>query len=55
MVCGPSAGSYLRLTGALTTKGKQPMKGIHQIGEYEGIPAFKCPDEILPTNEILTV
>ena len=55
LVCGPSAGTYLRLITQFTNKGAMPAEGAHQIGELDGIPTFKVPDEVIPTNEILTV
>lgn len=55
MVAGPSAGTYCRLAGGFTDKGKQPNVGVHQVGEFEGIPLFKAPSSIIPNNEILTV
>ena len=56
MVAGTSAGSYLNLVkGTFTTKGRQPNMGIHQIGEFGGIPTFKAPSSIIPTDEVLCV
>lgn len=55
LVCGPSAGTYLRLITQFTNKGAMPAEGAHQIGELDGIPTFKVPDEVIPTNEMLTV
>jgi hypothetical protein len=55
LVAGPSAGSYMRLIGGYSTKGKQSNIGAHQFGELEGIPLFKVPSSIIPNNEILTV
>lgn len=55
LVAGPSAGSYLKLNGAFNTRGKQANIGIHQIGEFDGIPTFKAPSQIIPSDEILTV
>jgi hypothetical protein len=55
IVAGPSAGTYLRLSGAFDGKGRQPNIGIHQVGELEGIPVFKAPSSIIPTDEMLCV
>lgn len=55
MVSGPSAGSYCKLIGGFSSKGKQGNVGVHQIGELEDIPLFKAPSSIIPTNRILTV
>ncbi len=55
LVCGPSAGTYIRLNNLFTNKGAMPAEGAHQFGELDGIPTFKVPDEVIPTNEILTV
>lgn len=55
IVCGPSAGTYFRLITQFTNKGAMPAEGAHQIGELDGIPTFKVPDEIIPTNKVLTV
>ena len=56
MVAGPSAGSYVKLSvGGFSPKGKQPNIGIHQEGEFEGIPLFKAPSSIIPSDEILCV
>ena len=56
MVAGFSAGSYLKLVkGTFSEKGRQSAKGIYQIGEFGGIPTFKAPSSIIPTNEIMCV
>lgn len=56
MVAGFSAGSYLKLVkGTFSEKGRQAAKGIYQIGEFGGIPTFKAPSSIIPTNEIMCV
>lgn len=56
MVAGFSAGSYLKLVkGTFSDKGRQAAKGIYQIGEFGGIPTFKAPSSIIPTNEIMCV
>lgn len=55
LVCGPSAGTYVRLNNLFSNKGAMPAEGAHQFGELDGIPVFKVPDEVIPTNEILTV
>ena len=56
LVAGFSAGSYLKLVkGTFSDKGRQAAKGIYQIGEFGGIPTFKAPSSILPTNEIMCV
>lgn len=56
MVAGASAGSYMTLVkGTYSPKGRQPSKGIYQFGEFGGIPTFKAPSSIIPTNEILCV
>lgn len=55
LVCGPSAGTYIRLNNLFTNKGAMPAEGAHQFGELDGIPTFKVPDEVIPTDEILTV
>lgn len=55
IVAGPSAGTYMRLINQFTNKGAMPAEGAHQIGELDGIPTFKVPNEIIPTNEVLTV
>lgn len=56
MVAGFSAGSYLKLVkGTFSDKGRQSAKGIYQIGEFGGIPTFKAPSSIIPTNEIMCV
>lgn len=53
---GPSAVSYLKLaTGLWSPKGKQSQRGAHQEGEFDGMPVFKVPSAIIPTDEILTV
>lgn len=36
LVCGPSAGTYLRLINSFTNKGAMPAEGAHQIGELDG-------------------
>jgi len=55
LVCGPSAGSYCKLIGGFSDKGKQANVGAHQIGELEGTPMFKVPSSIIPTDRILCV
>lgn len=56
MVAGFSAGSYLKLVkGTFSEKGRQSAKGIYQIGEFGGIPTFKAPSSIIPTNEIMCI
>lgn len=55
LVCGPSAGTYIRLNNLFSNKGAMPAEGAHQFGELDGIPTFKVPDEVIPTDEILTV
>ena len=55
MVCGPSAGSYCKLIGGFSDKGKQGNVGAHQFGELEGVPLFKVPSSIIPTDRILCV
>ena len=56
LVCGPSAASYLKLcTGLWTATGKQAARGAHQIGEFDGMPTFKAPSAIIPTDEVLTI
>jgi hypothetical protein len=56
IVCGPSAGTYLRLAGGFTAKGANiGQEGVKQIGTFEGIPVFKAPASIIPTDEMLTV
>mgnify|MGYP006967182549 FL=1 len=55
-MCGPSAGTYLRLAGGFTAKGANiGQEGVKQIGTFEGIPVFKAPASIIPTDEMLTV
>lgn len=56
LVGGPSAVSYLKLVNGLwSSKGKQAQRGAHQEGEFDGMPVFKVPSAIIPTDEILTV
>lgn len=56
LCCGASAGSYMKLVkGVFSDKGRQPAKGAYQFGEFGGVPAFKLPSSIIPTDEILTV
>jgi len=55
LVAGPAAGSYMRLIGGYSTKGKMSNIGAHQFGELEGIPLFKVPSTIIPNNDVLTV
>jgi hypothetical protein len=55
LVAGPAAGSYMRLIGGYSTKGKMSNIGAHQFGELEGIPLFKVPSSIIPNNDVLTV
>ena len=56
LVGGPSAVSYLKLVqGLWNSKGKQAQRGAHQEGEFDGMPVFKVPSAIIPTDEILTI
>ena len=55
LVAGPSACSYMHLIGGYSPKGKQNQTGSHQFGELDGMPLFKVPSAIIPTNEILCV
>ncbi|MDR2457442.1 MAG: hypothetical protein LBD41_03070 [Clostridiales Family XIII bacterium] len=55
LVGGPSACSYMHLNVGYSPKGKQNQTGPHQFGELDGIPLFKVPSHIIPTNEILCV
>ena len=55
IVAGPSAGTYLKLLGGFSPKGKQSANGIYKIGEIDGISVFKAPSEIIPTNKVLAV
>jgi hypothetical protein len=55
LVGGPSACSYMHLNGGYSSKGKQNQSGSHQFGELDGIPLFKVPSAIIPTDEILAV
>lgn len=55
LVAGPSAGTYMTLSMAFTTTGATTAEGAHQIGEISGIPVFKVPSSIIPSNEVLTV
>ena len=55
LVAGPSACSYIHLNAGYSPKGKQNQTGSHQFGEINGIPLFKVPSAIIPTNELLCV
>jgi len=55
IVGGPKAVTYLRLNNGFTTKGAQPRIGGYQVGELHGIPVFKVPSAIIPTNELLCI
>jgi len=55
LVAGPSACSYMHLNAGYSPKGKQNQTGSHQFGELDGIPLFKVPSNIIPTNELLCV
>ena len=54
LVGGPSAVTYLRLNTGFTTKGAQVRNGAHQVGELHGIPVFKVPSDVIPSNELVT-
>lgn len=45
----------MHLYSGYSPKGKQNQTGSHQFGEIDGIPLFKVPSSIIPTNEILAV
>jgi hypothetical protein len=55
LVAGPSACSYMHLNVGYSPKGKQNQSGSHQFGELDGMPLFKVPSSIIPTNEVLCV
>ncbi len=56
MVGGPAAISYMAMLNYYKPTGKaKAAEGCHQFGEVDGIPTFKVPSEIIPTNEILTI
>jgi hypothetical protein len=55
MVGGPSAASYTILMKEYSDKGRQPAIGPHQFGELGGMPLFKVPSDIIPTDEFLCV
>jgi len=55
IVAGPSACSYMHLNAGYSPKGKQNQTGSHQFGELDGIPLFKVPSNIIPTNEMLCI
>jgi hypothetical protein len=55
LVAGPSACSYMHLNAGYSNKGKQNQTGSHQFGELDGIPLFKVPSNIIPTNELLCI
>jgi hypothetical protein len=55
LVGGPSACSYMHLNAGYSPKGKQNQTGSHQFGELDGMPLFKVPSAIIPTDEILCV
>jgi hypothetical protein len=55
LVAGPSACSYMHLNAGYSNKGKQHQSGSHQFGELDGIPLFKVPSHIIPTDELLCV
>lgn len=54
IIGGASAVTYLRLNAGFTTKGAQTRNGIYQVGEIYGLPVFKAPDDVVPTDELLT-
>jgi hypothetical protein len=55
LVGGPAACSYMHLNSGYTTKGLQNQTGSYQFGELDGMPIFKVPSAVIPTDEILTV
>jgi len=55
IVAGPSACSYMHLNAGYSPKGKQNQTGSHQFGEIDGMPLFKVPSKIIPTNELLCI
>lgn len=54
LICGPSAGTYLTLNPAYSSKGKMVTKGCHVYGTFDNSLVIKVPSSIIPTNEILT-
>lgn len=55
LVAGPSACSYLKLYNGYSSTGKQAQRGAHQEGTVDGMPLFKVPSAIIPTDEILCI
>jgi len=55
MVGGPAATEYLRLNLGFSPKGQQTKNGGHQIGEFNGVPVFKVPSNVIPDDEILCI
>lgn len=55
IVGGPAAVTYLRLNSGFTTRGAQERIGGYQVGEIYGIPVFKVPSNVIPSNELMTV
>jgi hypothetical protein len=45
----------MHLNVGYSPKGKQNQSGSHQFGELDGMPLFKVPSSIIPTNEVLCV
>lgn len=55
LVGGPSACTYAQLCTLYNSKNKQVANGAHQFGEIDGIPMFKVPSSVIPTDEFLCV
>ncbi len=52
---GPNATSYLKLANAWENTGRQPAVGGYKLGEFDGMPVYKAPSSIVPTDELVCV
>lgn len=55
IVGGPDAVTYLKKHQLYRPTGQQPQVGAHRVGELDGKPVYKVPQDIVPNNKLLTL
>lgn len=55
LVAGQSAGTYIRLNDLYVPEGRRQQQGVFRFGTLDGMPVYKAPVDVIPTNEVLTV
>lgn len=55
MVGGTDAINQIMLHPRFDATGKQPKVGIYRVGSIDGVDIYKAPNQIIPTDEIMTI